>query len=409
MDHIVDTTPGRTDDTRMPGGREFITSTRASARAAGIHLFDLGDDRQGIVHVVSPEQGIALPGVTLVCPDSHTCTLGGLGALAWGIGSTEGEHALATKTLAVRKPKRMRIRFTGQLAPRVYAKDMILHLISRFGASGGVGYAIEFAGEAVGSLPVEARLTLCNMAVEFGAWTGIVAPDELTFEYVRGRPFAPQPGQWDAAVAHWRTLHSDPDATFDREIQVDCRGLPPQVTWGTSPQQGCGIDGEVPDPAGETDANRRQSAERALQYMGLSPGTRLAGLPIGAAFIGSCTNSRISDLREAAGVLRGRRVAPGIKAICVPGSSLVKKAAEAEGLDRVFRDAGFEWRESGCSMCFYAGGESFGLEERVVTSTNRNFENRQGPRTRSHLASPATVAASAVAGALADVRALPTA
>ncbi len=407
MDHIVDTTAGRTDDTRMPGGRDFITSTRASARAAGITLFDLGDDRQGIVHVVSPEQGIALPGVTLVCPDSHTCTLGGLGALAWGIGSTEGEHALATKTLAVRKPKSMRIRFEGALPPRVYAKDLILHLISRFGASGGAGYAIEFAGSAVRALPVEARLTLCNMAVEFGAWTGIVAPDELTFDYVRGRPFAPGPDQWEQAVAHWRTLPSDPDAVFDWELEVDCSQLAPQITWGTSPQQGTGIDARVPDPATETDANRRQSAERALQYMGLRPGIPLAGLPISAAFIGSCTNSRLSDLREAAGVLRGRHVASGVRAICVPGSSLVKKAAEAEGLDQVFRDAGFEWRESGCSMCFYAGGESFGLEERVVTSTNRNFENRQGPRTRSHLASPATVAASAIAGALADVRELP--
>ncbi len=408
MDHIVDTTPGRTDDTRMPGGREFITSTRASARAAGINLFDLGDDRQGIVHVVSPEQGIALPGVTLVCPDSHTCTLGGLGALAWGIGSTEGEHALATKTLAVRKPRLMRIRFEGKLAPRVYAKDLILHLINRFGASGGTGYAIEFAGSVIRSLPVEARLTLCNMAVEFGAWTGIIAPDELTFEYVRGRPFAPTPAQWDQAVAYWRTLPSDHDATFDKEHEVDCSGLAPQVTWGTSPQQGGSIDGQVPDPASETDANRRQSAERALQYMGLEPGTVLNGVPIGAAFIGSCTNSRISDLREAASVLRGRHVAVGVKAICVPGSTQVKKAAEAEGLDQVFRDAGFEWRESGCSMCFYAGGESFGLEQRVVTSTNRNFENRQGPRTRSHLASPATVAASAVAGSLADVRKLAT-
>lgn len=409
MDHIVDTTPGRTDDTRMPGGREFITSTRASARAAGITLFDLGDDRQGIVHVVSPEQGIALPGVTLVCPDSHTCTLGGLGALAWGIGSTEGEHALATKTLAVRKPRLMRIRFEGKLPPRVYAKDLILHLIHRFGASGGAGYAIEFAGSAIRSLPVEARLTLCNMAVEFGAWTGIIAPDELTFEYVRGRPFAPTPGQWDQAVAYWRTLPSDSDAAFDVEHEVDCSGLTPQVTWGTSPQHGGSIDGQVPDPAVEMDANRRQSAERALKYMGLAPGTPLIGVPIGAAFIGSCTNSRISDLREAAGVLRGRHVAEGVKAICVPGSTHVKKAAEAEGLDKVFRDAGFEWRESGCSMCFYAGGESFGLEERVVTSTNRNFENRQGPRTRSHLASPATVAASAIAGALADVRKLPPA
>lgn len=406
MDHIVDTTPGRTDDTRMPGGREFITSTRASAIAAGIHLFDLGDDRQGIVHVVSPEQGIALPGVTLVCPDSHTCTLGGLGALAWGIGSTEGEHALATKTLAVRKPRSMRIRFEGQLQRGVYAKDLILHLISRFGASGGTGYAIEFAGAAVRALPIEARFTLCNMAVEFGAWTGIVAPDESTFEYVRGRPFAPGPEVWEQAVTHWRSLASDPDATFDREIEIDCSLLGPHITWGTSPQHGGNISDLVPDPAAEPDNNRRQSMQRALDYMGLAPGTALEGLPISAAFIGSCTNSRISDLREAARLLRGHKVAAGVKAICVPGSSQVKKAAEAEGLDKVFRDAGFEWRESGCSMCFYAGGESFGLEERVVSSTNRNFENRQGPRTRTHLASPATVVASAIAGSLADVRKL---
>jgi 3-isopropylmalate/(R)-2-methylmalate dehydratase large subunit len=406
MDHIVDTLPGRSDDTRMPGGREFITSTRASARAAGITLFDLGDDRQGIVHVVSPEQGIALPGLTLVCPDSHTCTLGGIGALAWGIGSTEGEHALATKTLAVRRPKSMRIRFTGRPAPGITAKDLILHLIATRGASGGVGYGVEFAGEAITDLSIEARLTLCNMAVEFGAWTGIIAPDEKALDYCRGRPYAPRGAVLAAAEAHWRTLHSDADASFDQDLELPVGALAPQVTWGTSPQQGLGIDGRVPDPAAEADPQRRQAAERALEYMGLSPGTMLEGLPIAAAFIGSCTNSRISDLRAAARVLEGRHVAPGVRAICVPGSTQVKKAAEAEGLDRIFTAAGFEWRESGCSMCFYAGGESFGLEERVVTSTNRNFENRQGPRTRSHLASPATVAASAIAGRLADVRKL---
>ncbi|MEZ5532745.1 MAG: 3-isopropylmalate dehydratase large subunit [Steroidobacteraceae bacterium] len=404
MDHIVDTFPGRGDTTRVPGGTDFITQTRAAARAAGITLFDIGGDDQGIVHVVSPEQGIALPGVSLVCPDSHTCTLGGLGALAWGIGSTEAEHALATKTLVVRKPRNMRVRFDGRLAPGVTAKDMILALIGAHTAGGGVGYAIEFAGEAVRSLPVEARLTLCNMGVEFGAWTVVVPPDDTTFEYVRGRPYAPRGETWDRAVERWRALRSDDDARFDAEISLDCAHLAPQVTWGTSPQHEAGIDGVVPDPAGQADANRRRSMERALEYMGLQPGTRLQGLPIQAAFIGSCTNSRLSDLRAAAAILQGRKVASGVRAICVPGSTRVKRAAEQEGIDRIFREAGFEWRESGCSMCFYAGGESFGFEERVVSSTNRNFENRQGPRTRTHLASPATVAASAIAGHLADVR-----
>lgn len=404
MDHIVDTFPGRSDETTMPGGKDFIQTTRAAANAAGINLFDLNDQRQGIAHVISAEQGIALPGVTLVCPDSHTGTLGGLGALAWGIGSTEAEHALATKTLVVKKPKTMRVSFEGALPFGVTAKDMILKLIGEHTASGGVGYAIEFAGEAVRQLPVEARLTLCNMTVEFGAWSGLVAPDDTTFEYVRGRPFAPSKSQWDQAVAHWRTLKTDDDARFDKELTIYCSDIVPQITWGTSPMHETGIDQCVPDPANEGDPAKRAAIERALEYMDLTPGTPLEGVPIDAAFIGSCTNSRISDLRAAAEILRGRKVAKGVKAICVPGSGLVKAAAEAEGLDRVFTDAGFEWRESGCSMCFFAGGESFGLEERVVSSTNRNFENRQGPRTRTHLASPTTVAASAVKGHLTDVR-----
>ena len=404
MDHIVDTIPGRTDDTMVPGGRAFITATRAAAEAAGVHLFDLGDDRQGIVHVVSPEQGIVLPGVTLVCPDSHTCTQGAVGALAWGIGSTECEHAMATKTLVVRKPKVMRVSFEGRLGNGVTAKDMILHLIGRHTASGGVGYAIEFAGDTVAALNMEARLTLCNMGVEFGAWTCIIAPDQTTYDYVAGRPCAPKDPAWDPAVAHWRTLPTDDDAVFDREIVIDCTDIVPQITWGTSPQHGTGIDGVTPDPADEPDANRRQSIERALEYMGLEPGTPLEGLPIDSAFIGSCTNSRLSDLRNAAEILKGRKVADGVRAICVPGSGQVKKAAEAEGLDRIFTAAGFEWREPGCSMCFFAGGENLGLEKRAVSSTNRNFENRQGPRTRTHLASPTTVAASAINGYLTDVR-----
>jgi 3-isopropylmalate/(R)-2-methylmalate dehydratase large subunit len=406
MDHIVDTLPGRTDDTLVPGGSEFIKTTRRAAKAAGINLFDLGDDRQGIVHVVSPEQGIALPGVTLVCPDSHTCTVGALGALAWGIGSTEAEHALATKTLVVRKPQTMRVCFDGTLGYGVTSKDMILHLIGRHTASGGVGYAIEFAGAAVRELGMEARFTLCNMAIEFGAWTGIIAPDDTTFEYVKGRPFAPQGHVWDQALAYWRTLPTDDDAEFDAGISIDCKDIVPQVTWGNSPQHETGIDGRVPDPGDETDANRRQSMERALEYMDLQPGTPMEGIPVDAAFIGSCTNSRLSDLRNAAKILEGRTVAEGVTAICVPGSSQVKKTAEAEGLDKIFEAAGFEWRESGCSMCFFAGGENFGLEKRVISSTNRNFENRQGPRTRTHLASPSTVAASAIEGKLTDVRKL---
>ncbi len=406
MDHIVDTLPGRTDNTIMPGGTAFIQTTRQAALDAGINLFDLDDPRQGIAHVISPEQGIALPGVTLVCPDSHTGTLGGLGALAWGIGSTEAEHAMATKTLVVKKPKTMRVTFSGKLAQGITAKDMILKLIGEHTASGGIGYAIEFAGEAVADLAIEARLTLCNMTIEFGAWSGLVAPDDKTIEYVKGRPYAPREEQWDAAVAHWRSLVTDVDAKFDKEITIDCDDIVPQVSWGTSPMHETGIDQRVPDPAQEKDQARRMAMEKALEYMALEPGVSMEGIPIDAAFIGSCTNSRLSDLRAVAEILRGRKVADGVKAICVPGSGLVKKAAEAEGIDRIFLDAGFEWRESGCSMCFYAGGESFGLEERVVSSTNRNFENRQGPRTRTHLASPTTVAASAIAGHLTDVRKL---
>ncbi|MDH3977435.1 MAG: 3-isopropylmalate dehydratase large subunit [Gammaproteobacteria bacterium] len=406
MDHIVDTIPGRTDETMVPGGSAFITETRAAAHAAGVNLFDLGDDRQGIVHVVSPEQGIAVPGVTLVCPDSHTCTQGAVGALAWGIGSTECEHAMATKTLVIKKPKLMRVTFNGALGFGVTAKDMILHLIGQHTASGGVGYAIEFAGDAVQKLPMEARFTLCNMAVEFGAWTGIIAPDQVTYDYVKGRPFAPDGDHWNQALAHWQTLPTDKGAKFDKEIIIDCGDIAPQVTWGNSPQHESGIDGFVPDPANEEDANRKKSIERALEYMDLKPGTPLEGIPIDSAFIGSCTNSRISDLRAAAAVLKGHKVAEGVNAICVPGSGLVKKAAEAEGLDKIFLEAGFEWREPGCSMCFFAGGENLGLEKRAVSSTNRNFENRQGPRTRTHLASPTTVAASAIKGHLTDVRKL---
>jgi 3-isopropylmalate/(R)-2-methylmalate dehydratase large subunit len=404
MDHIVDTLPGRGDKTQVPGGEVFIHATREASHAAGINLFDIDDPRQGIVHVVSPEQGIVQPGSTLVCPDSHTCSQGALGALAWGIGSTEAEHALATKTLRVNRPKTMRVNFNGELPFGVTAKDMILHLIASYTAAGGSGYAIEFAGSAVRDLSIEARLTLCNMAVEFSAFTGIVAPDDKTIEYLEGRAFAPAGEQWQQAVAYWRTLHTDEDAQFDQEIDIDCADIAPTVSWGTSPQHASAITDLVPAPSSAPDENSAKSIERALIYMDLKPGDKLTELAIDGAFIGSCTNSRLSDLRAAAEVLKGRKVASGVKAICVPGSSQVKRAAEAEGLDQIFIDAGFEWRESGCSMCFFAGGESFGFQQRVVTSTNRNFESRQGPETRSHLASPTTVAASAVAGHIADVR-----
>ena len=398
MDHIVDTMPGRGDRTMMPGGEAFILALRESARRAGITLFDIGDPRQGIVHVVSPEQGIALPGLTLVCPDSHTGTIGGLGALAWGIGSTEAEHALATQTLVVQRPRQMRVTFNGITRPEVSAKDLILYLIGRYSASGGAGHAIEFAGPAIERLSIESRLTLCNMAVEFGAWTGLVAPDETTIEYVANKPYAPRKRLWTEAVRAWRELPTDDSAAFDQELAVDVSNLGPQVTWGTSPEQVISIDAPIPHAGPGTDIHGRESVQRALAYMGLESGQTLAGLKIDAAFIGSCTNARLSDLRQAASLLSGRKVASGVRALCVPGSSAVKRAAENEGLDQIFKRAGFEWRESGCSMCFYAGGETFGPGKRIISSTNRNFEGRQGPGARTHLASPATVAASAVLG-----------
>jgi 3-isopropylmalate/(R)-2-methylmalate dehydratase large subunit len=402
MDHIVDTLPGRGDATRMPGGTAFIVETREAARESGIHLFDVRDPDQGIVHVISPELGIVLPGATVVCPDSHTCTQGAMGAFAWGIGSTEAEHALATGTLRVNKPKSMRIRFDGALASGVTAKDLSLAVISRWGAVGGNGYVVEYAGSAIRGLEMEARLTLCNMATEFSAVTGVIAPDERTFEYLAGRRYAPQGAHWEAAISAWRGLRTDDDARFDADHVIDVGPLAPMITWGTSPQHAVEVTAAVPPL--ERSGTSREAYDRALAYMGLAPGALLTDLPIDAAFIGSCTNSRLSDLRRAAAILRGRKVAPGVKAICVPGSMSVKRAAEAEGLHQVFLDAGFEWRESGCSMCFYSGGESFGSQQRVVSSTNRNFESRQGPETRTHIASPETVAASAVAGRIADVR-----
>lgn len=404
VDHIVDTFPQRGDDTLMPGGKAFIQTTREATRRQHIRLFDVDDPAQGVVHVISPELGIVLPGVTLVCPDSHTCTQGALGALAWGIGSSEAEHALATQTLRVQRPRTMRVTFDGVLPPGVGAKDLSLWMIARESAAGAAGHALEFCGPVVRALPLEARMTLCNMAVEFSAFTGLVEPDDTVFEYLAGRPYAPRGALWERALAHWRGLRADDGARYDREMSFDASNIPPMVTWGTSPQHAVGVDAAVPAVDGAQDAVARQGHERALAYMGLQPGQRLDGVPIDAAFIGSCTNSRLSDLRAAAAVLRGRKVAPGVKALCVPGSMQVKRDAEAEGLDRVFVEAGFEWRAAGCSMCFFAGGESFAPGSRVISTTNRNFEGRQGPRIRTHLASPATAAASAVAGRIADPR-----
>ena len=406
IDHVIDTQPGRgPNQSPAKSGPAMIEASRRASQKYGFTFFDVGDPRQGIVHVVSPELAIALPGLTLVCGDSHTCTVGGIGALAWGIGSTEGEHVLATQTLAQVKPKTMRVNFEGELPPGVYPKDMVLHLIGTIGANGGIGYAVEFAGDAIRKLPIEGRLTICNMAIEFQAKYGFVAPDETTFDYLEGREFAPKERAWDQAVAYWRTLATDPGAVFDREVTINCAEIRPQVTWGTSPQQVAAIDGRVPDPSDVADPGTRTLVERAIEYIQLQPGTRLEGVPIDAAYIGSCTNARISDLRAAAAVLKGRKIAPGIQAICVPGSTQVKLAAEAEGLDQVFRDAGFEWHESGCALCGHMGNDRL-ADQRVISTTNRNFEGRQGPKTRTHLASPVTVAASAIAGRITDARRL---
>ena len=407
IEHLISTRPGRgPTDSPSKSGAIMIEATRKASRDWGFHFIDYDDPRQGIAHVVAPELGIAFPGATLVCCDSHTSTVGGIGALAWGIGASEAEHVLATQALAQSRPKTMRVTFDGRLGEGVYAKDMILALIGRIGAQGGIGYATEFAGSAVASLPIEGRLTICNMSIEFSCKYGFVPPDDTTLEYLAGREFSPQGAAWDEAAAYWRTLPTDAGAAFDREVAIDCSALLPQVTWGTSPQQVTSIDGRVPDPSEAADSEARTLAERALGYMRLEPGTSLAGLPIDVAYIGSCTNARLSDLRAAAAILEGRKVKAGIQAVCVPGSTGVKRAAEAEGLDRVFKEAGFEWHESACGFCGHIGDDRFG-DKRVISTTNRNFEGRQGPKTRTHLASPATVAASAIAGHIADPRVSP--
>jgi 3-isopropylmalate/(R)-2-methylmalate dehydratase large subunit len=404
QDHTVATRPGR-DDATNPSGAAFLKAMREGSRRNGIRLFDIDDPEQGISHVVAPELGMVLPGATHAVPDSHASTVGGLGALAFGCGTSELAHILATQVMALRRPKRMRIRLEGQLGPHVSAKDVALRLIGDLGVAGARGYAVEYAGAAVRAMAIESRMTLCNLNIEMGGRSGFVAPDESTFSWIAGRPYAPQGAIWDAALAYWRTLASEDGAAFDREHVLDCSGLEPQITWGTDPSQVLGISGRVPDPSA-AEPSRRAAVESALAYMGLAPGMALAGLPVDRVFIGSCTNSRLPDLAAAAEVVRGRRVADGVVVMVVPGSTTVKREAEAAGLDRVFRDAGFFWGESGCSMCAGGNGDRGEPGERCVSTTNRNFEHRQGPKVRTHLVSPATAAATAVVGRIADVRQL---
>ncbi len=402
-DHAMSSAPGRTGQTFPPGARLWA-GLKMLAGEAGIRLFDLGQDGQGIVHVMGPELGLTLPGMTLICGDSHTCTNGALGALAFGVGQSESAHALATQTLRQRKPRRMRIRLEGKPGQGVAPKDLILHVIGQLGAAAGVEHAIEYAGAAVRAMGIEGRLTICNLSVELGAKSGMVAPDDTTFAYVQGRPFAPTSAQFDAAVADWRSLATDDEAAFDRDVAIDISDVAPTITWGTSPEHTMPVDGLVPDPDASPDPAVRQTRRAALDYMGLEPGRKLAGARVDVVFIGSCANSRITDLRDAAALARNRHVAEGVTAWVVPGSVGVQRQAEREGLDRVFRDAGFQWREPGCSMCVAANGEQVPPGARAVSTSNRNFVGRQGPGARTHLASPAMAVAAAVTGTIADVR-----
>ena len=401
-DHAVSTARGRAGTPKI--GQELLAALRVETSASGIAMFDIDEPGQGIVHVIGPELGLSLPGCLIVCGDSHTCTHGGLGALAFGIGSSELTHVLATQAIIQRRPNTMRVKFEGALPLGVTAKDLILALIGQIGAAGGTGFAVEYAGSAIRDLPVEGRLTICNLSIELGAKMGLIAPDEKTFEYIRGRAYAPKGEMWERAVAAWRQLPSDPDAVFDKEVIVDVGKIIPQVTWGISPEHVIGVDGHVPDPGQIADPAKRAAIETALDYMGLKAGAPIMGTPVDWVFIGSCTNSRLSDLRAAAEVARGRKVAPGVRAWVVPGSETVKRDAVAEGLDKIFIEAGFEWREPGCSMCLAANGETVAPGQRSVSTSNRNFIGRQGPRARTHLASPATAAAAAISGAIADVR-----
>jgi 3-isopropylmalate/(R)-2-methylmalate dehydratase large subunit len=402
-EHSVSIQAGRTEVSN-PLSERFVPLMRRNFARRGMTLFDIDSPDHGIVHVIGPELGLTLPGTTVVCGDSHTCTNGGLGALGFGVGTSEVAHVLATQSLIQRRPATMRISFTGSLARHVSSKDLILHTIALLGADAGAGHAIEFAGPLIESLAVEQRMTICNLAVEIGAKIGLVAPDELTFEYVASRRYAPRGPMLDAAVDYWRGLVTDPDAAFDRQTSVDAASVAPQISWGTSPAHTVPVDGRVPDPADAPDAAAEHQWAQAIEYMDVSPGQSLVGLPIQWCFIGSCTNGRLSDLRAAAAVISGGHVAPHVRALVVPGSAAVRRAAEAEGLDRVFTAAGFEWGEAGCGLCPGLGGVHLSPGQRCVSTSNRNFMGRQGAGVRTHLAGPAMAAFAAIHGCIADVR-----
>lgn len=404
-DHAVSTATNRRADTTVDSER-LLRTLKDGSDAVGITYFDLDSDAQGIVHVIGPELGLSQPGMTIVCADSHTCTHGGLGALSFGIGATEVAHVLATQTLRQKKPKTMRISFDGRIANGVSAKDIILATIGQIGTGAGVGHAVEYAGSAVRAMSIEQRLTVCNLSIELGAKIGMVAPDETTFDYVAGRRYAPKAEMFDRAVAAWQALPTEEGATFDTEHVIEANRIAPQVTWGTSPQDVMAVDGRIPDPASFADPQRRKVAEAALDYMGMRPGEAIEGTSVDYVFIGSCTNGRLSDIRDAARVVKGRKVAPHVQAWVVPGSQSVRQAAESEGLDKVFRDAGFEWRKAGCSMCVAINGDLVAPGKRSVSTTNRNFVGRQGPNARTHLASPIMAAAAAVSGCITDARKL---
>ncbi|SEJ78542.1 3-isopropylmalate dehydratase, large subunit [Sphingomonas sp. OV641] len=410
-DHNLPTTPrvdaeGRELPIADPESATQLSALRQNVAAFGVPYIDALAAEQGIVHVVGPEQGFTLPGTTVVCGDSHTSAHGALGALAFGIGTSEVEHVLATQTLLLSPSKTMEVRVEGTLGFGVTPKDVILAIIGRIGAAGGTGYVIEYTGNVIREMSLEGRLTVANMSIEAGARAGMIAPDDTTFEYIKGRPMAPKGADWDKAVAWWRTLATDPGATYDRTVLIDASEIAPALTWGTSPEDVVSITGTVPEPESFADASKREAARKSLDYMGLTPGTRLQDVPVQHVFIGSCTNSRIEDLRAAAAVAEGRHVAAGVRAMVVPGSGLVKRQAEAEGLDRIFTSAGFEWREPGCSMCLAMNPDKVPPGERCASTSNRNFVGRQGPGARTHLLSPAMAAAAAVTGHLADVREL---